>query len=115
MAPASLLKLQWASEGSAVLPSCRGLSAQVHVHRTCSFAASLTCKAAAATQYTYQAPSSITAATELSALSALSSVVPDTYLSRSLHELASPKAATVSSAVLYGILSSPGSERESEV
>ena len=114
MASASLFKLQWISEGSAV-PSCRSLSAQVHCHRFSSSAASLTCRAAAATQYAYQAPSSITAATELSALSALSSVVPDTYLSRSLHELASPKAATVSSAVLYGILSSPGSERESEV
>ncbi|KAK9792691.1 hypothetical protein WJX73_002290 [Symbiochloris irregularis] len=70
--------------------------------------------AASTAQYDYQAPSSITAATELSALSALSSVVPDTYLSRSLHVLASPKAATVSSSVLYGILQSPGSQREAE-
>ena len=72
----------------------------------------LICKAVA-TQY--QTPSSITAATELSALGALSEIVPDTFLSRSLHELTSPKAATVSAAVLYGILRSPGALREAEV
>lgn len=95
-------------------PSCRNVWITTHLQRS-SGASALCCRAASTTQYEYQAPSSITAATELSALSALSSVVPDTYLSRSLHVLTSPKAATVSSSVLYGILQSPGSQREAEV
>lgn len=69
----------------------------------------------AATATEYRPPSSVTAATELSALDALSVIVPDTYLSRSLHQLTRPRAATVSSSVLYGILRSPGALRELEL
>lgn len=55
------------------------------------------------------------AATELEALSRFSTVVPDTYLMQDLQRLQTPKAATVTSSVLSGILNSPAGLREYEV
>ena len=55
------------------------------------------------------------AATELEALSEFSTVVPDTFLMQDLQRLERPKAATVTSAVLSGILSGSGGLREYEV
>ena len=55
------------------------------------------------------------AATELDVLSQYSIVVPDTYLMQDLQELEQPKAATVTSAVLAGILSGTTGLREYEV
>lgn len=53
--------------------------------------------------------------TELEALSGYSTVVPDTYLMQDLQKLETPKAATVTSAVLSGILRSPTGFQEYEV
>ena len=55
------------------------------------------------------------AATELEALSEHSIVVPDTFLMQDLQILERPKAATVTSAVLSGILTGTTSLREYEV
>ena len=52
--------------------------------------------------------------TELEALSGYSIVVPDTYLMQNLQKLETPKAATVTSAVLSGILRSPTGFQELE-
>ena len=52
--------------------------------------------------------------TELEALSGYSTVVPDTYLMQDLQKLEMPKAATVTSAVLSGILRSPTGFQEYE-
>lgn len=68
-----------------------------------------------AQQNGYKAPSSGVASTELEALGEFSTVVPDTYLMQDLQKLETPKAATVTSAVLSGILRSPTGFRDAEV
>ena len=60
-------------------------------------------------------PLAVQAATELEALGQFSTVVPDTFLMQDLQRLEMPKAATVNSAVLSGILSSPAGLHEYEV
>ena len=53
----------------------------------------------------YVAPSSAPAATELDALARMSQLVPDTKLLE-MSALSAPEAATVSAAVIVGVLSS---------
>ena len=65
-----------------------------------------------AQQTTYQAPSYRTAATELDALERWSVVVPDTGALGEIQQIDDPKAATVSSAVLTGILRNPAGQQE---
>jgi hypothetical protein len=68
-----------------------------------------------AQQTTYKSPSSSTAATELQRLERFSVVVPDTVLMQKINDLENPKAATVSSGVIVGILRAPTGLREYEV
>ncbi len=65
-----------------------------------------------AQQTTYQAPSYRTAATELDVLERYSVVVPDTGALKEIQQIDDPKAATVSSAVLTGILRNPAGQQE---
>lgn len=65
-----------------------------------------------AQQTTYQAPSYRTAATELDVLERWSVVVPDTGALKEIQQIDDPKAATVSSAVLTGILRNPAGQQE---
>ena len=65
-----------------------------------------------AQQTTYQAPSYRTAATELDVLERWSVVVPDTGALGEIQQIDDPKAATVSSAVLTGILRNPAGQQE---
>jgi len=91
---------------------CRGSSEILQKPSTRPDRRSLSC---CAQQNGYKAPSSGASSTELEALSKFSTVVPDTYLMQDLQKLETPKAATVTSAVLSGILSSPTGFREYEV
>ena len=52
--------------------------------------------------------------TELEALEEYSTVVPDTYLMQDLQKLERPKAASVTSAVLAGVLRAPSGLKEYE-
>lgn len=63
----------------------------------------------------YRPPSSRTAATELDYLEGWSTVVPDTLLLQNIEKIEAPKAATVSSAVLGGILRNPAGLQEYKV
>lgn len=63
----------------------------------------------------YKPPSSSTAATELERIEQFSVVVPDTVLMQNINDIENPKAATVSSVVLTGILSNPTGLKEYEV
>ena len=63
----------------------------------------------------YKSPSSSTASTELQYLESYTTVVPDTLLLQNIEEIEAPKAATVSSAVLAGILRTPGALQEYKV
>lgn len=63
----------------------------------------------------YRPPSSQTAATELNYLENWSTVVPDTMLLQNIEKLEAPKAATVSSAVIGGILRNPAGLQEYKV
>ena len=63
----------------------------------------------------YRPPSSRTAATELDYLENWSTVVPDTLLLQDIEKIEAPKAATVSSAVLGGILRNPAGLQEYKV
>ncbi|CAL5225633.1 g8489 [Coccomyxa viridis] len=60
----------------------------------------------------YKPPSSAVGATELEYLESHTTVVPDTLLLQNIEEIEAPKAATVSSAVLAGILRTPGALQE---
>lgn len=57
----------------------------------------------------YVAPSRVTGSNELQALERVSVVVPDTMLMKEIQKVEDPKAATVSSGVLNGLLRAPGS------
>ncbi len=70
--------------------------------------------AVASKQPIYKPPSSSTAATELEALSRYSVIVPDTVLMQEVEQL-ELQAATVSSAVLRGIMRNPAGLHEYEV
>lgn len=63
----------------------------------------------------YRPPSSRTAATELNYLESWSTVVPDTLLLQDIEKIEAPKAATVTSAVLGGILRNPAGLQEYKV
>lgn len=63
----------------------------------------------------YKSPSSSTASTELEYLESYTTVVPDTLLLQNIEQIEAPKAATVSSAVLAGILRTPGGLQEYKV
>lgn len=63
----------------------------------------------------YKSPSSGPASTELQYLEAFTTVVPDTLLLQNIEQIEAPKAATVSSAVLAGILRTPGGLQEYKV
>lgn len=63
----------------------------------------------------YKPPSSSTASTELEYLEQYTTVVPDTLLLQNIEEIEAPKAATVSSAVLAGILRTPGALQDYKV
>ena len=63
----------------------------------------------------YKPPSSAVGATELEYLESHTTVVPDTLLLQNIEEIEAPKAATVSSAVLAGILRTPGALQEYKV
>lgn len=63
----------------------------------------------------YRPPSSRTAATELDYIENWSTVVPDTILLQDIEKIEAPKAATVSSAVLGGILRNPAGLQEYKV
>ena len=63
----------------------------------------------------YKPPSSAVGATELEYLESHTTVVPDTLLLQNFEEIEAPKAATVSSAVLAGILRTPGALQEYKV
>ncbi|CAL8466910.1 g6446 [Coccomyxa elongata] len=63
----------------------------------------------------YRPPSSRTAATELDYLEGWSTVVPDTLLLQNIEKIEAPKAATVSSAVLGGILRNPAGLQEYKI
>ena len=63
----------------------------------------------------YKSPSSSTASTELQYLESYTTVVPDTLLLQNIEEIEAPKAATVSSAVLAGILKTPSALQEYKV
>ena len=63
----------------------------------------------------YKSPSSSTASTELQYLESYTTVVPDTLLLQNIEEIEAPKAATVSSAVLAGILRTPSALQEYKV
>ena len=58
---------------------------------------------------------SLQSSTELEALEEYSTVVPDTYLMQDLQKLERPKAASVTSAVLAGVLRAPSGLKEYEV
>ena len=63
----------------------------------------------------YRSPSTATASTEFQYLERWTTVVPDTLLLEKMEELEAPKAATVSSAVLGGILRNPAGFQEYKV
>ena len=63
----------------------------------------------------YKPPSSAVGATELDYLESYTTVVPDTLLLQNIEQIEAPKAATVSSAVLAGILRTPGGLQEYKV
>lgn len=63
----------------------------------------------------YKSPSSQTAATELELLERFTVVVPDTLLLQDIESIEAPKAATVSSSVLTGILRNPTGLQEYKV
>ncbi len=63
----------------------------------------------------YKPPSSSTASTELEYLEQYTTVVPDTLLLQNIEEIEAPKAATVSSAVLAGILRTPSALQDYKV
>ena len=63
----------------------------------------------------YKPPSSAVGATELEYLESHTIVVPDTLLLQNIEQIEAPKAATVSSAVLAGILRTPGALQEYKV
>lgn len=69
----------------------------------------------AAPKTEYKAPSSQTAATELELLERFTVVVPDTLLLQDIESIEAPKAATVSSSVLTGILRNPTGLQEYKV
>ena len=69
----------------------------------------------AAPRTEYKSPSSKTAATELELLERFTVVVPDTLLLQDIEKIETPKAATVSSAVLTGILRNPSGLQEYKV
>ena len=69
----------------------------------------------AAPRTDYRSPSSQTAATELELLERFTVVVPDTLLLQDIESIEAPKAATVSSAVLTGILRNPTGLQEYKV
>ena len=89
--------------GSALLVPHQHVHCRAHAH------APLRCRAQ---QTTYQAPSYRTAATELDVLERFSVVVPDTGALKEIQQIDDPKAATVSSAVLSGILRNPAGQQE---
>ena len=70
---------------------------------------------AAAPRTEYKSPSSRVAATELEYLERYTTVVPDTLLLQDIEKIEAPKAATVSSAVLSGILRNPAGLQEYKV
>jgi hypothetical protein len=70
---------------------------------------------AAAPRTEYKSPSSRVAATELEYLERFTTVVPDTLLLQDIEKIEAPKAATVSSAVLSGILRNPAGLQEYKV
>lgn len=89
--------------GSASLVPHQHVRCRAHAH------VPLRCRAQ---QTTYQAPSYRTAATELDVLERFSVVVPDTGALKEIQQIDDPKAATVSSAVLSGILRNPAGQQE---
>lgn len=93
---------------------CTKVPSKSFLERRCSTPKRLIARTAIPVQ-AYKAPSTAPSSSELDVLSSFSEVVPDTLLMQSLQNVEQPKAATVSSAVLSGILRNSSGLREYEV